>query len=144
MDQPDLTQPKYCTCANLRMAARTVTQMYEEFMKASPLRGTQFTVLATLSAIGQTPLTKLAEVLGMDRTTLTRNLKPLEKQGLIESQVGEDRRERLILLTAKGEAAYAKALPLWEQAQSQLIDTLGEEKLSALLEILVEVRMAAS
>lgn len=70
----------------------------------------------------------------MDRTTLTRNLKPLEKQGFIEIEPGQDQRMRVVTLTAKGHAALAKALPLWEQAQEFVVEGLGQKRWSSLLE----------
>lgn len=81
---------------------------------------------------------ELAEVLGMDRTTLTRNLKPLEREGCLRSDPGQDRRTRVVSLTTEGEAALAKALPLWRQAQTHVEETLGQQRWSDLLSHLVE------
>ncbi len=69
----------------------------------------------------------------MDRTTLTRNLKPLEKQGFLQIQPGQDQRMRVISLTDEGQAALAKALPLWEIAQARVLEQLGQERWSTLL-----------
>ncbi len=74
----------------------------------------------------------------MDRTTLTRNLKPLEREGLLKSEPGQDQRTRVISLTSNGETALAKALPLWEQAQSTVEGVLGQQRWSALLSLLLE------
>lgn len=74
----------------------------------------------------------------MDRTTLTRNLKPLERQGWLRSEPGQDQRTRLVSLTTDGEAALTKALPLWRQAQTSVEETLGQQRLSDLLAHLVE------
>ncbi|MCX7596167.1 MAG: MarR family transcriptional regulator [Fischerella sp.] len=134
--QYDFTQTRLCLCANLRIAARAVTQLYDGTLKPLGLRGTQFTVLAALMQTGLIKLTDLTNVLSMDRTTLTRNLKPLEEQGLIEITVGEDRRERLVSLTPQGRVAVEEALPLWEQAQTKMVQGLGAEAVSSLLALL--------
>ena len=102
------------TCANLRKAARVVTQRYEAALQPTGLKVTQFTVLATLTKRGDLPLTHLAEALVLDRTTLTRNLKPLAGQGLITIENEWDQRVRRIKLTAKGSKAFKDALPHWE------------------------------
>ncbi len=79
-----------CTCANLRKAARAVTQVYDQALRPTGLKATQFTMLATLSNRGDLPLSRLAEALVMDRTTLTRNLKPLVGKGLV--RIDQDQR----------------------------------------------------
>jgi DNA-binding MarR family transcriptional regulator len=133
MDQLNLAQCKNCACANLRAATRAVTRVYDDILRPSGLQATQFTLLATIALVGSAPVTQLAEILVMDRTTLTRNLKPLEKQGLIQVMSGEDQRLRLVSLTEPGQQALAKALPLWEQAQAQAVNTLDKERFGALL-----------
>ena len=118
-----------CTCAKLRMAARAVTQAYDAALAPSGLRATQFTVLVALGHIGRAPLSRLAGALVMDRTTLSRNLRPLERDGLIATGlVDDDRRVREIRLTAKGRKALEKALPLWEKAQKRMRDGLGDKR----------------
>ena len=118
-----------CTCAKLRMAARAVTQAYDAALAPSGLRATQFTVLVALGHIGRAPLSRLAEALVMDRTTLSRNLRPLERDGLIATGlVDDDRRVREIRLTAKGRKALEKALPLWEKAQKRMREGLGHKR----------------
>ncbi len=128
-----------CTCFNLRKAARAVTQLYDERLREVGLRATQFTLLMALRSLGEMTLTGLAERAVMDRTTLTRNLRLLEKRGLTRVRPGEDRRERLVSLTAKGEKALAEAFPLWEEAQAEMVDGLGEERLAQFLADLAEV-----
>ncbi len=120
------------------MAARAVTQLYDDTLKPVGLRGTQFTVLAALEQTGQIKITDLTEVLAMDRTTLTRNLRPLEERGLVEAARGEDRRERLISLTQQGWDILEQALPLWEQAQAKVVRGLGTETTSTLLALLAD------
>ncbi len=132
-----------CACANLRKAARLVTQLYDESIRPSGLRGTQFGLLMAVKGLGPVTVTKLAKSTMMDRTTLGRNLKPLEKRGLIRIETGEDHRMREITLTDKGLEALMKALPLWKKAQSHMVEGLGEERLNSLLNDLAAVASVA-
>lgn len=79
-------------------------------------------------------MTALSDALSMDRTTLTRNLRPLERRGLVRVAEGEDRRVRMVTLTTQGRAALADALPLWNKAQAQVIKAFGEQRLSRTLQ----------
>jgi len=121
---------KDCTCFNLRKATRTVTQLFDEVMQPTGLRATQFTLLAAISSTGEIAIRQLSQVLVMDRTTLTRNLKPLETGRLVKIVPGEDRRTRTLTLTDKGRKTFEKSLPFWRQAQSEVIErlTLGRWK----------------
>ena len=114
-----------CACFNLRKAARAVTQLYDEVLAPTGLRGTQFSVLTVIAAAGPATMTYLADTLVMDRTTLTRNLKPLLNRGLVERGEGEDRRQRPIAITPAGRDALGQALPLWEKAQARIAGGLG-------------------
>jgi len=129
----DVTSPENCTCLNLRKAARAVTQMYGEALRPSGLRATQLSVLAVIAHAGPVGMTELAKALVMDRTTLTRNLKPLLDQGLVAVAIGADRRQRPVELTAAGRAALERALPLWRTAQARTADSLGAERWAGLL-----------
>jgi len=122
-----------CTNANLRKTARAITQLYDEFLQPSGLLGTQFRLLGAVFANGPIALAPLAEELTLDPTTLARNLKPLERDGLVEISIGEDRRTRIVNITEKGENALQKALPLWEEAQAWVISRLGEDRWRAML-----------
>ena len=128
-----------CTCFNLRKAARAVTQLYDERLREVGLRATQLTLLMALRSLGEMTLTGLAEEAVIDRTTLSRNLGLLEKRGLVSSRPGEDRRERLVSLTAKGQKTLAEAFSLWEGAQAEMVDGLGEKRLARFLADLTEV-----
>ncbi|MBI5031991.1 MAG: winged helix-turn-helix transcriptional regulator [Chloroflexi bacterium] len=123
-----------CSLHNLRKASRAVTQLYDDAFRPLRLHSTQLTLLVALLGAGETPITPLARALAMDRTTLARNLRPLERQGLVEIASGEDQRTRMVRLTAKGRQTVAQALPLWEQAQKQVIEHLGQERWHRLLE----------
>jgi DNA-binding MarR family transcriptional regulator len=123
-----------CACFNLRKAARAVTQLYEDMLRPSGLRGTQFALLVATKNLEPVTVKRLAKAIVMDRTTLTRDLKPLEKQGLLTVEVGEDRRERKVTLTPQGQQVLAHALPLWEKAQARVEKGLGQERLQRLLD----------
>jgi DNA-binding MarR family transcriptional regulator len=131
---------RYCTASQLRRATRVVSRIFEEVMASSGLEGTQFTLLVALSLGNGVPMRTLAERLGVDRTTLTRNLKPLEREGLVETGAGDDQRVRLVRMTAKGRRVLEKALPLWEKAQHQVVSKLGRAKWESLLGLLDAVR----
>jgi DNA-binding MarR family transcriptional regulator len=121
-----------CACGNLRKAARAVTQVFDEALRPSGLRATQFGILAATMAMGPVTVTKLADVTVTDRTTLTRNLKLLVKRGLIRVQTGNDRREREVTLTHRGREALAKGYPFWQKAQAHVVKGLGEERWKSL------------
>ena len=130
----DATDVADCTCANLRKAARVVTQAYDAALQPVGLKATQFTLLAALTKLGDVPLTRLADALVMDRTTLTRNLKPLVREGHVRIDQEEDQRVRKVSLTDAGRDVFDKARPRWEQAQSKIQGILGQESWSDLLD----------
>jgi len=105
-----------------------VTQLYDEVLRPTGLRITQFSILGATMAMEPITVTRLAEATVTDRTTLTRNLKLLEKQGLIRVAPGNDRREREVALTSRGRQALVRTLPLWEKAQAHVVEGLGEER----------------
>jgi DNA-binding MarR family transcriptional regulator len=114
-----------CACFNLRKAARAVTQLYEAALAPSGIHATQFSVLVALAVVDGAPLSRVADGLVMDRTTLTRNLRPLARRGWVRIEAGEDRRERSLSLTRSGRAALERALPLWQQVQTRLHKQIG-------------------
>lgn len=115
-----------CTATRLRRATRAVTNVYDELMLETGLRSTQFNLLTAISLAKEPSVTRLAELLELDRTTLTRNLRPLERDGLVKAVPSrDDARLRRMQLTAKGQRALERALPLWEQAQHRLVTALG-------------------
>jgi len=125
-----------CSCFYLRRAARLVTRQYAETMKPTGLKSGQFSILATLSHQGTQTITELAERMGLERTSLSRTLRPLEKDGLIHVTEEKEKRRRFVELTKQGEATYKKALPLWNQAQSQYKKQLGVQDMKILKSLL--------
>ena len=99
-----------CSCGSLRRASRAVTQLYDGVLQPSGLKATQFTLLVAAARLKAAPISLMAEALVMDRTTLTRNLKPLVKDGLLAVEPGEDRRSRWIRLTPQGPQGAGRGL----------------------------------
>ena len=128
-----------CVCYNLRKASRTITRLYDEFLKPSGIQATQLTILLGIKILQPVTLKRLSKANLMDRTTLSRNLKPLEKSGLVRVEPGQDRRERIATLTDTGEEILIKAYPLWEHAQDKITDGLQNKGLDTLLASLSEV-----
>ena len=126
-----------CICFNLRRGARAVTQYYDNLFQAHGIRATQFTVLSALviaEAQRNLPtITFMAEALVMDRTTLARNLKPLERDELVVIEPGDDRRTRIIRLTDQGRQKLADIIDLWDQGQAHFQTQLGGNQFQMLL-----------
>ncbi len=130
-----------CVCINLRRAASSVTRLYDKILAPSGLLVTQFSLLLAIDRAGEPRLGELAEAVELDRTTLTRNLRPLEREGLIEISAGDDPRTRRLALTQAGRGAIASARPLWAQAQEAVRSALGDEALNDMLERLSALRV---
>lgn len=125
---------KVCTVFNLRKASRAVTQLYEEIMRPSGVLPTQFTLLAATRAMGPVTISQMANKLVLDRTTLTRNLKPLEREGLvIIVSVKDDQRSREVSLTSKGIRKLEKSIPYWIDAQNKTRQALGSKRLDRMI-----------
>jgi len=119
-----------CNCLAVRQTARAITQMYDQFLAPAGLSIGQYSVLAAIYYSEGIPMKKLAARLQMDRTSLTRTLGPLEREGLIVIRLGdEDRRSRLISLTSAGLERLVSSYPLWEQAQQQISGGFSDAKL---------------
>ena len=123
----DLADCPSCVSFNIRKAMRAVSQHYDQIMAPSGLRGTQFTILTVLSRAGDLTITELANFLVMERTTLTRNLKPLEKEGYLKVLPGlQDSRTRRVNVTNLGKKAQKAAMPYWQKAQDEMVNYLGK------------------
>ena len=116
-----------CACQKMRKASRKITRMYDESLRPAGIKATQFNVLTVVALKDEATLTELAETLGMERTTLSRNLGPLERNGLIKVSAEGYRRARSANITNKGVEVMEKALPLWRLAQKSLKRRLDDE-----------------
>jgi DNA-binding MarR family transcriptional regulator len=121
-----------CSCFAARRTARTITQHYEQHLKPAGLTVTQFTLLALLSLAGPQPVSRFADQLGLERTTLTRNLRPLRARGWVTESATPDRRVRLLAITKRGTTAARAALPHWREAQKSIARRLGADTIRAL------------
>ena len=132
-----------CACHKMRAAARKITRRYNDALKPAGIKATQFTLLAAIGLFEGVTLTELSANLGMDRTTLSRNLGPLERQALIETFDEGVGRARSARLTGKGVSVMETALPLWREAQESLRRSLGDEIWTRVHAELTEVRQLA-
>jgi DNA-binding MarR family transcriptional regulator len=114
-----------CICNSLRMVSRAVTQLYDDVLRPSGLRVTQFSLLAAIARRGEANLGQLTDALAIDQTTLTRSLTLLESGGLIERAPHPDGRIKSMRLTGRGRRTLDAARPLWAQAQQKVLRELG-------------------
>jgi len=133
LELTSIMECRECTCFNLRKAARVVTQIFDNEMRSIDLRATQFTLLALAFALGPITVTRLSEEMVADRTTLSRNLNPMEKSGWIRIECGDDRRTRIVVITDSGRRKLEDAYPLWKKAQQGMKDAMGGDKWSSLI-----------
>ncbi|AZC32734.1 MarR family transcriptional regulator [Pseudomonas chlororaphis] len=131
--------PSQCLCTNLRRAARGVSRFYDGALDGFGINVAQYSLLSNLQRLDQPSISSLAEAMGLDRSTLGRNLRVLEGEGLVRLSEGEDQRNRIVQLTKEGQQRLLAALPAWEAAQQRLIDRLGVEKRETLLALLNEL-----
>lgn len=113
-----------CACLKVRTASRAVTRFYDDAFRPVGLRATQLSVLIAVASGDAASIASLSRLLGMDRSTLTRNLRPLEDKGLVALGPEGHHRSRTLSVTSKGEQLVRKALPLWEKAQEKLREEL--------------------
>jgi len=136
-----------CVCSTLRMVSRAVTQLYDDILRPSGLRVTQFSILATIARRVEANLRQLEGALAIDQTTLTRSLNLLERDRVIERVPHPDGRIKAMRLTPKGRRVLDVARPLWAQAQNKVLRELGtrawddaQRQLARLLSVAVEKR----
>jgi DNA-binding MarR family transcriptional regulator len=124
-----------CLCASFRRATRALTQHYDEAMRPTGLRATQFTLLQALSLTGEVTQGRLGQILAMDSTTLTRTLEIMTRRGWVAKKQGKDRRERRLGLTKAGQAQFERALPRWDKLQADLRRRLEAEPWDSLMQL---------
>jgi DNA-binding MarR family transcriptional regulator len=133
-----------CVCSQVRKLARKFSSLYDAVLASEDLTITQYSLLANIARAGQLGHTVLAEKVGMERTTLTRNLRPLTRAKLVVTAPGLDRRQHLLRLTAAGKRKLVRSLPLWEEAQRQFLSYIGSESMRDLRALLGSAESAVS
>lgn len=116
---------------------------YDDALRPSGLRSTQFSMLGVVKAFGPLSSAKLGELMVIDKTTLPRSLALLAREGLIEMRQGEDRREKLLSLTEAGESRFRRAYPLWKATQDRVKKRLGRSRIDSLIRDMAEAAQAA-
>jgi DNA-binding MarR family transcriptional regulator len=138
----DMSAMENCVCFNLRWVTRKVTQFFDAEMRRHGIRPTQASILRALNAKENWSMAKLSDWLGMDRTTLVRNLRPLQRDGLVQAAGGGRGGRVELSITAKGRKKIEECLPAWRSAQSAAVKTLGEQRWSAVLSDLETAALA--
>ncbi|SDH41214.1 DNA-binding transcriptional regulator, MarR family [Pseudomonas flavescens] len=131
--------PTECLCTRLRRASRGVSKFYDDALSGVGLNVAQYSLLVHLQRLGQPSITDLADAMGLERSTLGRNLRVLEGRGLVTLQGGVDQRNRLVSLSAAGGQLLAEALGAWQTAQAQLQQRLHPQHMEALDELLASL-----
>ena len=129
---PSHPDPLDCACFNTRKAARLLGQFYDQALEPSGLKNTQFSALAVAEHHGAISITELSRAMDIERTTLTRNLQVLERDGLIKLGAGVDARSKTVVVTGKGRRRLQAALPLWAAAQEQVLQGFGGKRWKSL------------
>jgi DNA-binding MarR family transcriptional regulator len=129
---PTLSECQDCLCLASRRAARAITRSFDRLLRPHGIRATQFTILTMLILRGPTTIGDLAEALGIERTTLTRNLALLEAKSWVTVRAGEDARSRIVTVAAKGRAVVAAAVGAWRKAQHSAAAAIGSSGINAL------------
>ena len=124
---------RICACTNFRKAARVVTRLFDETLEPCRLRGTQLAMLLEISLNDQTTVPRLARSLLAEVSTISRNLQPLIKRGLVSARRGRGQRSNSLVLTSQGREALGKAVPLWESAQTDFVKAIGSQNWPRLL-----------
>jgi DNA-binding MarR family transcriptional regulator len=134
-----LEETRGCLNFLVRRSARIVGRYYDTALKPTGLRATQFNMMAVLAQTGALPFTRLAALLGMERSALARNLKPLEREGFAEVSAGTDKRMRVAVLTPRGRQKLQSSLPIWSKAQTRLSNELAVGEVDRLVGLLKKV-----
>jgi DNA-binding MarR family transcriptional regulator len=138
----DMSAGENCVCFNLRWVTRAVTQFYDSELRRHGIRPTQASLLAALSARDSWTMAELSDCLGLERTSLVRNLQPLQRDGLVTADGGGRGRRVELAITAKGRKQVEKFMPAWRAAQSAVVKTLGEKRWSPILSDLETAALA--
>lgn len=132
-----------CACATARQVARVLTQLYDGRLRSSGMEAPQFSLLMTLEKEGECSQVDLGRRYGLDKTTVSRNLKLLERNGWIESAAAKDKRKRQFVLTTAGRKRLEAAKPQWKKAQDELRSGMTEQQWDAMFQAFRTVARAA-
>jgi DNA-binding MarR family transcriptional regulator len=133
--------PTECALFNVKRAGRVMSKIYGKRLSAVGLKGAQFAILSVLNNHKEITYSLTAELLSMDRTSVTRALKPLERDGFVDIAPGkEDRRIRYISITTKGTTLFKNAMPFWEQAQTEFLEHMGDGNWKELKDLLEKAK----
>ena len=150
LDSLDLSGTGSCAAFNFRRAARAVTRLFDLALEPSGIRSTQFAILTAVAKFQPVSISRIGDILVLDPTTLTRSLRLLEKQGLLEISPRSTRRHRFIRLTDEGAKSLALAIPLWRNVQAEFLGLLADQswkslrdELERLSKLAVELESAA-
>jgi len=133
-----------CACTQVRRLSRKLSSLYDNLLASEALTITKYSLLVNIERTGQLSHAALAEKVGMDRTTLTRNLRPLTRAKWVAAAIGQDRRQHLLQLTTAGRRKLVRSLPLWEEAQRQFLSQIGTESLQELRTVLTSAESAVT
>lgn len=136
--------PATCLMFNFREVCRTITQIYDEQLIIIGLHSTQYTLLVSLKFQEPQKLSSLAKTIGLDRTTLTRNLSLLEKKGWVKYEKSSDSRQKIVSITQQGEQILNQAFPIWQNLQNMFIEKLGNKNFNELLNNLKHMQEISS
>ena len=138
----DMSAIENCVCFNLRWVTRAVTQFFDAEMRRHGIRPTQGTILLALNAKESWTMAELSDWLGLERTTLVRNLRPLQRDGFVQADGGGRGGRVELSITATGRKKIEEAMPAWRSAQCAVVKTLGEKRWSAILSDLETAALA--
>ena len=144
LSELDLTGTFHCAAFSFKRTSRAVTKLYDLALQSVGVRSTQFAILTAVAKLQPVNITKLGEVLILDRTTLTRSLRLAKKDGWIEVSARSTLRQRFVTLTPKGVEALAAVLPVWRAMQGRFVAVLGSEHWEALRKDLREIASVAT
>jgi DNA-binding MarR family transcriptional regulator len=133
-----------CVCSQVRRLARKLSSLYDALLSPEDLTITQYSLLANIESAGQLSHNVLADKVGMDRTTLTRNLYPLTRAKWVTAATGKDRRQHVLQLTAAGRRKLVRSLPFWEEAPRQFLSQIGSESLQEFRALLTSAESAVT
>lgn len=139
---PNLSETSECLCLASRRAARTITREFDRALRPEGLRATQFTLLASLALKGPQSIGALARLIGVERTTLTRNLAVAEARSLVAVRPGTDARSQVASITAKGRQTLNRAFKVWRKTQAELTAKMGSGAARSLRQLAGEARNA--